>query len=68
MIRVHYNTDEEIRKSVQSAVAQNKGYCPCKIFRDDTTRCMCEEFRNFVHEGHVGLCHCGLYEAFDDSQ
>ena len=40
------------------AMRQNKGYCPCKIEKNDDTKCICKEFR----EGDLGICHCGVYE------
>ena len=39
------------------AMRQNKGYCPCKIEKNDDTKCICKEFR----EGDLGICECGVY-------
>ena len=37
-------------------------YCPCAIFHNDDTICMCKEFR----EMEEGECHCGLYVKIKD--
>lgn len=52
-----YITDEE-RKEIIEKIKQNDGYCPCALWKDDTTKCMCLDFRKNVKNGP---CHCGLY-------
>ena len=42
-------------------VAETGGYCPCRLERNEDTRCMCKEFR----EQEKGGCHCGLYVKYD---
>ena len=44
----------EIRKKLK----ENDGYCPCRINKNEDTKCMCKEFR----EQESGECHCGLYQ------
>ena len=39
------------------AMRQNEGYCPCKIVKNEDTKCICKEF---IEQG-LGPCHCGLY-------
>lgn len=45
----------------------NGGYCPCKLNRDETTKCICKEFRdqmaNLSDKQTSVVCHCGVYEA-----
>lgn len=48
----------EIDHSIAELVEQNDGYCPCAIFKNEDTKCMCKEFR----EQESGVCHCGRYE------
>jgi hypothetical protein len=43
------------------AVANNDGYCPCLIEKNEDTKCICKEFR----EQGVGLCRCGRYEKVE---
>ena len=42
---------------IQKALKENQGYCPCRIYRNPDTKCMCKEFR----EQEKGICHCGLF-------
>lgn len=55
MIRL--TSDEEQRQTIQQALKDNDGYCPCKLQKTPDTKCMCKEFR----EQESGECHCGLY-------
>ena len=48
-------------EEVLEALRKNKGYCPCKIIKNEDTLCMCKEFR----EQESGICHCGLYEKVE---
>lgn len=48
----------ERNPSVKLLVDLNDGHCPCAIFHDNDTLCMCKDFR----EQESGLCHCGRFE------
>lgn len=50
---------KELDTSVGELVAQNAGYCPCAITKNDDTKCPCKEFRA-SEPGTV--CHCGRFE------
>jgi len=39
----------------------NNGYCPCKIIKNEDTKCICKEFM----EQDLGECHCGLYKKIE---
>ena len=59
VVRLH---DDQANK-VAAALKENEGYCPCRLIKDATTICMCEEFRNQIADpSYYGKCHCGLYE------
>lgn len=45
------------RPDVTEALKKTDGYCPCAIFQNEDTKCMCRAFR----EMDEGTCHCGLY-------
>lgn len=49
--------------SVKELVKQNQGYCPCATIKTDDTECMCKDFRE---QKTPGVCHCGLYEKYND--
>lgn len=57
MIRTELNPDEEYVKEIRKKLKANSGYCPCRIEKNEDTKCMCKEFR----EQETGMCHCGLY-------
>lgn len=43
MIKI--NEDKEYVIKVKKKLEENSGYCPCKIERNENTKCMCKEFR-----------------------
>lgn len=54
-ITINPNT-EHVQK-IKEALKKNNGYCPCRLVKNEDTKCMCKEFR----EQESGICHCGLY-------
>lgn len=57
MIKIILNPDLEKVKEIKDKIKEKGGYCPCKLLKNDDTKCMCREFR----EQKEGECHCGLY-------
>lgn len=57
MLKVTYNQDKQIVDKILDALDKNNGYCPCKLEKNNDTKCMCKEFK----EQKEGYCHCGLY-------
>ena len=57
MLKITYNKDKQIVDKILDALDKNNGYCPCKLEKNNDTKCMCKEFR----EQKEGYCHCGLY-------
>ena len=57
MLKITYNQDKQIVDKILDALNKNNGYCPCKLEKNNDTKCMCKEFR----EQKEGYCHCGLY-------
>ena len=54
----HKLSDLQIRKLLEK-VKNNDGYCPCRLLKNENTKCKCKEFL----ESPAGtICHCGLYE------
>lgn len=50
----------KLNKGVQKiikAMTDKNGYCPCRIDKNEDTRCCCLDFRNQVE----GICHCGIF-------
>ena len=55
MIRL--NDNELLVAEIRKKLKENNGFCPCRLVKDEDTKCMCKEFR----EQEYGECHCGLY-------
>lgn len=53
----------EINPSIRADVEANNGYCPCAIWQNEDTRCMCKEFKE---RKEPGACHCGRFEKVVD--
>jgi hypothetical protein len=49
----------EVNPSIKENVEANNGYCPCAIWQNPDTKCMCKDFRE---QDEPGLCHCGRFE------
>ena len=56
-MKIKLNSDENIVKEIRQKLKDNDGYCPCKLYKNADTKCMCKDFR----EQSEGECHCGLY-------
>lgn len=62
----------EQARNVSEKLKENDGYCPCKLFKNENTKCMCKEFRDEIltlktAQGYAKgpvICHCGLYQAY----
>lgn len=55
---IKFAKDKETTQKILDAVKKNDGYCPCRLIKDESTICVCEEFRA-APAGET--CHCGLY-------
>ena len=51
----------EVNPNIRELVAENNGYCPCTVLKNEDTKCMCKEFK----EQESGLCHCGRFEKIE---
>lgn len=55
------NDDFFLVKDIRERLKENGGYCPCKLIKNEDTKCMCKEFRE---QNEPGFCHCGLYRKY----
>lgn len=62
MIKITTNPDKNFVEEVRAKIKENNGHCACAIVFDESTKCMCEEFRNQIDRGEEGYCGCGLYK------
>ena len=66
-MKVRLNPDKEFVNDFKKTLKENNGYCPCKLEKTPDTKCMCKEFRDQMAAGQSGFCHCGLWEAVDET-
>lgn len=66
MNKVKINPNTIIANCARDAIAQNDGYCPCKIGHTDENKCMCEQFRQQIQDEQNCVCDCGLYVSYQD--
>ena len=56
-MKIKLNPDKKIVETVKKGLKERGGYCPCRLQKNEDTKCMCKEFRDMEE----GTCHCGLY-------
>ena len=59
--KIILNPNKKHVKEIREKLKENSGYCPCSLFQNPDTKCMCRDFR----EQSIGFCHCGLYEKIE---
>ena len=61
-MKVRFNDDLEVVRMVKEGLKAKGGHCPCRVERNDDTKCMCKEFREQIADPDFeGYCHCMLY-------
>lgn len=62
-MKVQLVNNKEQVALIKEKLKENNGYCPCRLIKNEDTKCMCKEFR----ESPVGsTCHCGLFIKMED--
>ena len=57
LVMIKVNKNKKLVAQIKQRIKDNNGYCPCRLLKNEDTKCMCKEFR----EQEEGECHCGLY-------
>lgn len=57
-MKITISKDKEHVEEIRKKLRENDNYCPCKLVRNEDTKCMCKEF---LEQKELGECHCGLY-------
>ena len=57
LLKIKVSENKELVETIRKMIKENGGYCPCKLIKNEDTKCICKEFRN----SGLGECHCGLY-------
>lgn len=58
MLKIFQNPNKEEFEYITDCVIENAGYCPCAVFQNEDTKCICKEFRDQAKEG---FCRCKRY-------
>lgn len=61
-MHIRVNENSEIANAIRKQIHNNNGYCPCKTYKDESTKCICKDFI----EQPKGWCDCGLYYKEDN--
>lgn len=62
MAKIRLNEDPEVVARIKEGLKQKGGYCPCRVARNEDTKCICKEFREQIDDPEFeGYCHCLLY-------
>ena len=61
MIKITINPNKKIAEEAREAVKNNDGSCPCALFKEEDTKCICKDFRDKIESNYEGECNCGLY-------
>jgi ferredoxin-thioredoxin reductase catalytic subunit len=61
-LKILFNENEEIVRTVKAGLERTGGYCPCRLERKEEYKCMCDEFKQQIKDPDFeGYCHCMLY-------
>ena len=62
-MKIVLNEDKEHVRLVREALRKNEGYCPCRLFNSEDSKCICKDFKE---QDSIGYCQCGLYKKVED--
>jgi len=61
-LAVKFNSNKEVVDNIKKGLKKTGGYCPCRLEKNNDTKCMCKEFREQIKDPNFeGYCHCMLY-------
>lgn len=66
-MKIKTNPNKDFAQYMKKRIKENDGYCPCRLTKNESNKCMCKEFRDSISNGGFEMCHCGLYVAFDEN-
>jgi hypothetical protein len=59
--KIVLNDDLSLVAEVNRQLQETKGYCPCAIEWNASTKCVCSLFRESLAKGEETECNCGKY-------
>ena len=68
-MKVRYNEDAEMVRTIKEGLKRTGGYCPCRLERTEDNKCICKEFREQIKDpDFTGYCHCMLYYKSNEDE
>lgn len=61
-MKVIINPDAELVAEINKQLKEHNGYCPCALYQNADTLCMCKAFR----EQASGECPCGKFIKIEE--
>ena len=62
-MKIKVSENKELVAEIRQILKDNDNYCPCRLIKNEDTKCMCKEF---LEQTEPGECHCGLYYKVDE--
>ena len=60
--KIVLNDDLPLVAEVNRQLQETKGYCPCSLVWDESSKCICSAFREALARGEETECACGKYK------
>ena len=54
--------DKALIAEVNRQLQETRGYCPCALEWNESTKCICSTFREALANGEETECGCGKYK------
>ena len=54
--------DKSLIAEVNRQLQETRGYCPCALEWNESTKCICKSFRESLAKGEEIECACGKYK------
>ena len=60
--KIVLNDDLELVAEVNRQLQETRGYCPCALEHNESTKCVCQSFKELYAKGEETECACGKYK------
>ena len=60
--KIVLSDDKSLIAEVNRQLQETRGYCPCALEWNESTRCVCAVFRESLTNGEEIECNCGKYK------
>lgn len=57
-MKIKLSDNKELVAEIKQKLKEGGGYCPCRLAKNEDTKCPCKEFREQTEPGE---CYCGLF-------